>query len=468
MKSQRNAATWLWLAYALLILSCLRDVGNPDVFWHLSAGQRMLSSGRLPAQDWLSFTRAGAPWIDFEWLSQLALTLTYRLAGWWGLVALKTAVIVSAAALIERALAARGIGPDERACGVAVLAAAWLISNDVRPDWLSVLLLCGELVALEAMRARRWRWGAGATGAAAVGAGAFWANCHAGFVAGLGVAALYVLLAESPARGPAAALGGGLLAGTFLTPFGPRLYDVLWLHSRLMGEMTRDILEWGRTSLFNPWAAPVWLLAAGCALAAWAAPPRRREWPAWAALASLGAMAFLHQRHIPYFAVAGVLLPPILLQERVGFALPRACAAANVVLGLIFVLALRFPLTRSGLDDGGQPRGPAAYLRAHPEVASLRLYNPWGCGGYLGWSVPPPYRVYFDGRYIFHDLLDPELTAERSPAAWSRFMDAQGLDGGIFSRTGPVPPPAEWAVVYADKAWVIDVRRHLAVGRSVE
>ena len=36
---------FLAAAYALFVLSCLKNISNPDVFWHLSAGDRLLAAG---------------------------------------------------------------------------------------------------------------------------------------------------------------------------------------------------------------------------------------------------------------------------------------------------------------------------------------------------------------------------------------------------------------------------------------
>lgn len=483
---RRDDRLWLGLAYALLLLSCLRNVGNPDIFWHLSAGRRIVAEHRIPGADWLSFTRPGAPWVDFEWGTQVLVTLLHRAAGFWGLILFKTALMMGAAALVERTMARRGIGAGERACAIAVLTAGWLISNDMRPDWISMLFLTSELVVLEAIRKGRWRYGRVLTGLGAFVAGAMWANCHAGFVLGLAVAGAYALLCEVSGRKAAWALGFALFAGTFMTPFGPSLYHIIFLHMRASPDITRDIVEWHHATLMNGYAAPAFLLIGGCLLAAWAAPPRREEWAPWAVLAGLAFMAVDHQRHIPYFVTAAVLLPPLLLHERPPrFVLHPLCAPVNALLCAAFMLCFYQRLSREGVDLSGYPSGAAAYLRAHPEVASMRLYNIWGWGGYLGYAVPPPYRVFFDGRYIFHDMLPPARAAEGDPRSWLRYLDEQKLDGALLNRNHPAVkvdwqtfdkakhsgvfprellfmPPRQWALLYEDDKSALFVRRALA------
>ena len=477
----KRRSGWLWTAYGLLIFSSFKNISNPDLFWHLSAGERILTDWRLPDADWLSFTRAGAPWVDFEWLSQVLFTLLYRAVGWWGLIALKIALLVGAARIIEGALAKRGLGVLERACAVAVLTAVWSISNDLRLDCLSVLLLCAQLSALERLRAGAkidlWK---AALAAAAVGA--LWANCHAGFVVGLAVAGAYAFLCPVSTRKAALAVLVGGFLGTLITPFGPRLYSVVFAHLRLMSPLARYIVEWHWSAPGKTLTWPAWALFAGCLLSAWIAPPKRRELAPWAVLAGLAVMALRHQRHIAYFAAAGVLLPPLLLEERGGFKLHRLCAPLAVLLAAVFLLLTPQDLSRSGLRVRGLPVGAAEFLASRPDVAQRRLYNPWGWGGYLGWRLKKPYRVFYDGRYIFHDLLAPSMEARKDPKEWNLYLDEQKLDGAVLDRQEQdlrvtwldeagvkrervVPyfivfmPRERWKLVYLDETAVIYIRR---------
>jgi hypothetical protein len=121
-------------------------------------------------------------------------------------------------------------------------------------------------------------------------------------------------------------------------------------------------------------------------------------------------------------------------------------------------------------------------LKSSPQAARLRLYNPWGWGGYLAWSVGAPYRVFCDGRYLFHDLLAPSLEAAKTGPSWNRFLDEQKLDGAILEAAAPpvrltyeeaggavrervVPatvalmPPERWRLVYSDPVALVYLRR---------
>ena len=74
-----RAGLWLAASCAAAAAACaLLPFANPDLFWHLNAARRIVETGAIPRADWLSYTRAGAPWVDFEWLSQLLWLGAFR------------------------------------------------------------------------------------------------------------------------------------------------------------------------------------------------------------------------------------------------------------------------------------------------------------------------------------------------------------------------------------------------------
>src|SRR5688572_28957901 len=59
---------------------------DPDLWWHLQAGQDIVQSQSIPRVDTYSFTKAGSEWVAHEWLSEVVMFLIYRGAGWGGLL----------------------------------------------------------------------------------------------------------------------------------------------------------------------------------------------------------------------------------------------------------------------------------------------------------------------------------------------------------------------------------------------
>jgi hypothetical protein len=59
-----------------------------DPYWYLVVGEDILRRRSFPVVDEYSYTRAGAPWIAKEWLSQVLFSIAYSGAGWLGVTLL--------------------------------------------------------------------------------------------------------------------------------------------------------------------------------------------------------------------------------------------------------------------------------------------------------------------------------------------------------------------------------------------
>ena len=104
--SPRAAVPWLVGAtvYVLLLTLGPRLLNDPDSYSHIAVGRWILAHGALPASDPFSFSMHGAPWIAFEWLSEVIYAAVYALSGWSGVVALASAMIALAVGLVVRFL----------------------------------------------------------------------------------------------------------------------------------------------------------------------------------------------------------------------------------------------------------------------------------------------------------------------------------------------------------------------------
>lgn len=68
-------------------------LSDSDTGWHIRTGQWILTYGRIPNADLFSFTKAGQPWIAWEWLSDIAMALAHRIDGLAGVVLLAMLVL---------------------------------------------------------------------------------------------------------------------------------------------------------------------------------------------------------------------------------------------------------------------------------------------------------------------------------------------------------------------------------------
>lgn len=433
MKGRLSAA--LCAAGALLLF--FLPFSNPDVFWHLSAGRWMAEHLAIPRQDWLSHTLAGAPWADFEWLPQLLYYGIYSAFGLKGLWLLKAAVLSGCAAVLWKTA-----GPTAALLWAASLAHA----NDLRPENFSLLFLLGLSKRLEEDRVGPWLYALFA----------LWANVHPGFVYVL------ALLAVHRWRRPAPVLLAGL--ATLLNPYGAGLYAVLWRHAADAPLLRAYIREWQAPGLsLSLW--PFWIVLAGTAALAAARRLRARD---SVSAALFGALAAAHVRMTPYFLCLAV---PMLLRVRM-----RWIPAAALAIALPAAASQLPGFRRFSCADMSQlPVGMTDFIRGEAaELRGLRLFNPWGWGGYLGFRLFPDLRVSVDGRYIFHGLLKPMYEATASPEDYRSFLDGHGMQLAavehvrqfVRTETGAVLPFYEtyfprgtWALLYRDDQALLFARR---------
>ena len=80
------ALPWLVAAgvYVLLLTLGPRLLNDPDSYSHIAVGRWIIAHGAVPANDPFSFSMPGAPWITFEWLSEVIYAAVYALSGWAG------------------------------------------------------------------------------------------------------------------------------------------------------------------------------------------------------------------------------------------------------------------------------------------------------------------------------------------------------------------------------------------------
>ncbi|MDA9492135.1 hypothetical protein [Bradyrhizobium sp. CCBAU 11361] len=100
--SARAALPWLVSlgVYAVVLILGQRLLNDPDSYSHIEVGRWIMAHGALPASDPFSFSMHGAPWITFEWLSEIVYAGVHALAGWPGVLVVAAAAIALAFGLL--------------------------------------------------------------------------------------------------------------------------------------------------------------------------------------------------------------------------------------------------------------------------------------------------------------------------------------------------------------------------------
>lgn len=400
-----------------------------DYWWHLADGRFILAQHALPSPDPFSFTAAGRPWIDHEWLTELPMYLLHQAFGIRGplaLFALCTAVAVLLTFSTVRRLGLRN-NPAFLLTAL-MLAAIWLFTG-ARPQAAGFVLAAAVLWLLERWIARRDRsiW-------ALPGLIWLWGNLHGSFAIGLALPAAILageLLAswlhwdgairlETRDRLRLAAAIAASLAILVLNPNGLSLlaYPLSKLHDPLAKQL---IVEWMPTDISDPSYWPFVLLAGGYL---GLAVVRRPRIPASDLLLAgvLIAAALSTRRYVPFASIVlAVLLGRVLAQPNRGDAHAPAvftCLAARrgqpdgdrasptMRAEAIYLLAL---LVLTGAVASLARRiDPMVTVRTRVPVAAVDalgaaglrapLFNDYNWGGYLIWRLWPQTQVFIDGR----------------------------------------------------------------------
>jgi hypothetical protein len=197
-------------------------LGDGDTGWHIRAGQWMLAEGRVPNQDLFSYSRPGAEWFAWEWLSDVILAGLHQALGLGGVTLAGAVLIAATSAVLFGWLVWERVNV---VVAVLVLLAAGSASSIhwlVRPHLFTYLLFAVSLWLLEADRrapGRRIWWLAPLA--------ALWTNLHGGFLVLPAALGCYLAGAAWDRDWPAArryALLTLAAAATLLNPYTWRLH----------------------------------------------------------------------------------------------------------------------------------------------------------------------------------------------------------------------------------------------------
>ncbi|MBI4056590.1 MAG: DUF2029 domain-containing protein [Elusimicrobia bacterium] len=442
----------------LLGITCfLRPIQNPDLFWHLRAAQSMVAQKAWPITDFLSYTMEGKTWIDFEWLSQILYYGIYQGWGWGGLLVLRVLLLGGVLLVLRNLLKEYGISFMGRGLALLLISAALVPSADVRPENFSLLFFVVVLWGLEKFRLGRWRPDRRSWILLSL-LFCLWANLHGGFIFGillLGLYGLGFLLEErvhqkvswsSAARAPKpreigkAILWG--LGGTLLNPYGVRLYEIVLQHQKYLGSLQGFIVEWKPATFHNPWQVPYWFVFFGSFLAALLHTlERRTPFPHLFSLLFFGLSSVSHSRQTAIFCLLAV---PYTL-ECLPQLKPKSWTSQTwrgigvlfflLLVGYLKIFVWPFLLKDRLFKTELFAQGATEFLAQQTGVlGGKRLYHAWGEGGYIGFKLYPRYKVFVDGRYLFHEFIPEIQEAVRSPEKWQILMRRHKVEAAILKR----------------------------------
>lgn len=458
----------------------LRELSDPDIWFHLTIGREIFSSGALPATEFYVFPAASEaahfPAAGYGLLQYLL----FLAAGLPGLTVFNALVFLATLWLLYRAACAGGREPGIVATALAASVVLWGLNPRFvfRPETILFLALALELVVLE-----RWLATGRARGLYVVPVLA-WAITllHTTWIVLLLVLGAYAAhgLVEflRAGRGPSHLRGAAfahLSAAGILTcllplanPYG--LAQLQILVASFSGEANNlvEYLPIHRTEYL-----PHFALIGLCVAGGWGATRRIRLSDALM-VAGFGILAFLSARNIALFALAS-FLPLVRALSEIS---QRRLAASHRAIACLAGLALAVAAVRSegnwgyGVQRGSMPEAGTRMLRTH--LAPCNVFNFFHFGGYLAWELGSPFKVAIDGHFVrptaAHAAHDQFFRADANwrQLAWRYDVCAivtpatLPYSGSLIPLVRELGADPAWRLVAAEEAALTFIRADLA------
>jgi hypothetical protein len=474
-------------------------LADADVGWHIRTGEYILDHHQVPHHDLYSFSKPGAPWYAWEWLTDIIDGLLFRWAGLKGIVLAAGALIALFATTLMRRIADAGAH-----LFVALLVTLLSVGSAsmhflARPHIFTLLLLSISMGIIEADRrganpARIW-W--------LVPIALVWTNLHGGFLVLIGLLGLAAIGAaaeawlEKPRGGRmdcAAALRWAKVAAacgaaSFINPYGWELHRhvIEYLRSDWIRKVVQEFQSPSfRNENMLQFEALLFigLITAGARL-------RRGQVIDGLWILCLGYMALSSVRHVPIFVtVAGPMIAVEMTywwrawvgtspsQSALGILnqmgrdiLPgfqRYTIWMAVAVGLLALSgsAIAWPMDFPSLVF------PTAMVHAHEqEILQARVLTTDQWGDYLIF-LHPEQKVFVDGRSDFYGpaIGDQFLDVMRGMPGWEKVIEKYRFDLALI----PVDTAAaqllkqrpEWRVVADDGKEILLALRKTEAQRS--
>jgi hypothetical protein len=461
-------------------------LGDGDTGWHIRAGQYILAHHAVPTQDLFSFSRPGAPWFAWEWLTDVMYAGLFQMGGLKAIVLVSGVMIGLFATTVFRYSLWREANVLVALFTTLLAAGAASMHFLARPHLFTLLLVPVCFWVLEAdRRARtRWLW-------VLIPVTALWTNLHGGFLIFLALIAL--LVAGSVLE---AGFGYGsrsdhwadvrryslLLAGcslaSLLNPYGIQLH--IHIVQYLGADWIKNIVQEFQAPTFRNEGQLQYeaLLLGGLILIGFLLRQRRFTEALW--ILFLAHASLISVRHAPIYATVAAPFIACELSEwwsasaarmkksqaaRIlhqmgtdlspGFRRTSVWPAAFILALVLIDAPIKWP------RDFPSEMFPTAMIHQHAGlVGTGRLLTTDQWGDYIIYSYYPRQRVFVDGRSDFYGeaLANQYLHLLQGAYDWRKIMDQYGFQVALL--------PAEWplsSLLKQDPSWRVVADDHSAV-----
>ena len=451
---------------------------DPDVWWHIKFGQAILAAHRWPKNDIYSFSAAGRPWIDSEWLGEILLATMYRVGGMRGLEIL---LLVLGSAILIALYVLATIRCGNSKAGFLTAAAVFVLATpsfNLRPQMIGYLFLILTLIALERFR-QGHRRGAWLLPILMI----IWVNAHPSWTIGLGFIGVYLAggliefrVGDVESRRWSQSDRLQLMAvlllcacATLITPYGAGLAKFPFEFASSLPISLANIKEW----LPMPFGAPLgklFLLALSGVVILQLTDHLKWRLEDIALFIFATAAACLHCRFILIFVpILTLVLATILARwvPRYERAKDQFLINAALMATILTIIVWYFPTQQNLRKVVGKDYPVAAVEYLNNNSVPGPMFNTYDFGGYLVLARGPEHKVFLDGRSELYEpagaLADYFEIANVKPGAFAT-LQKYGFQSCLLHRDDALATvlaalPA-WQKVYEDPTSILFVRRN--------
>lgn len=453
---------FFFIALVVFVLVPLR-IAESDIWFHFRNALQLITSHSFLRADVYTFTSAGAPLLNHEWLSELPYYAGYKTFGLQGLLGVNALVLSLVFGGMYYLACRRGANWSDAAFVTIGAVVMGLYSSGPRMHNFGYLCLALLLITLERFQqAGKGLW-------LLPPLFAVWVNLHGSWLFGFIFMGIYLvsgLVKDNQGRVVAepwkigqirkfllamAASGAALL----LNPYGYRLVSYPFDLLVRQGANVANVVEWQSVDFNSGWGRPaLFLLFLLLAVAV-----SKARWTVRDFLMVCFVM-YLALTHVRFLQLAAIVLIPI-IAPKFEFCPPydssrdkswRNALGAAAIVALI-VWSYPSAARLQAVIDNAFPHDALRFMQQN-NVAG-RLFQGYDFGGYIEWYAPE-IKTFADGRtdiFVYNGVFDDYLKARDLKQPYE-VLDKYNIQYVLYPPHTPLSylldNSSGWRVIYAD------------------
>jgi len=467
---------------ALIVAICVTRIADYDFWWHLKLGETVFNSGQIYTGDTFSYTFQGQPQFRAEWLGNLVIYLSFKMAGFAGVAILKVVLVLLTFLFLFMALQHMSDDQDETTLFASLIVMVLVLFSlrfrlFIRPYLFSFMFFSLFLFLVSRYQQKKTNADYFFFPLTQV----LWSNISVGAI--FGPALVFMFLARQWHLNRVldrrlVSIFLMVLASSLLNPEMYRIYSlplsalVLSPYKETLGEHQPVSLQilWGYGFKYTF----AYQILALCSLVYLALMKGWKNIFHLMLFALFFPVSLLQVRMIDFFSLCSAVLafpvikklltmmPVYLFRKRI----VEAVLTGVIVLAILTSINSRTYAFGVGIKEDIFPQGALAFLEK--EGITGNMMNSYSFGGYAIWAASDR-KVFIDGRHrhlyspefynAYHDALKSEDAWKTADQTW--VFNYALLEYDLMSRRFPkhLNENPDWAVVYWDNHSVVYLKR---------